>query len=493
MCLIVKAATPRAAIGRQSPRRLSWVHNLSAKIAASNSARGTIETTDDTGSAGCAPVEKSIEKRAQSPTKSLQHLSRSVSTPNFAVSAPDLDSAMDRTSALDKRSAGSKSGFFSSLRKLSIKSGHSVGPREYERVVMNKNTSRPECPVHELKDVNLKRVGFRVDLIEDKVLAKEPLYIQIRKAVARQAERDRINTAKLCTMIDSTIDKHYVSLEPLANRVKYQGIDPEIARLIHRRSNDSLRSANVLTEDTPPQLRHDSMSTIDTTSSLETRSTSSVDERAAAARAPEATGVPAAPAAPPDGPATLSEAEVEERTNLEKIYMRCCKLRELVPLAYIRNQLQGKRERLEYLKVVLSNIGNAQQTLCAAQAIADFITVTPIDRICFDSCDIRDNVMKTFMASIMTSSVRSISFRNVRLEPSGWKVLCYFLTMNRCIERVDLSGLTRMPAEWTLLSRALDARTKPLEVILDQCNIGSADLARVRSCSSSTRSVAPSL
>lgn len=444
---------PVDAVEERPSRRTSWIHSFSSKFVPSHD-------------------EKEIPR---------------------TVSMPDLnshDSSMI-SKLTDSSTEPPKTGFFSSLRRLSSSKGSSFEP--CKRKVMNKNTTRQTCPLQELNCVNLKRVGFRVDLMDDETLAKEPLYIQIRKAVARQTELAKIRAARAQTGPDdwNSFAQAAASRDTLPSLLASTGPIP----------SGAICQVNLDVHEAQARARAHS-------EARARRKAAKKAEKAAAVAAKEATEVnrdfseeasivkrrntssssssSGSSSSPASLDSTVSEKSTEaddDRKNLQKIYARCCKLREHAPLPYIQAQLAGKRERLEHLRIcVPASAANDYRTLCDMQVIADFITIIPISSISLDNATLCDNVVTTIMAAIKaSSSVKILSFRGTKLTSTGWKVLCYFLTMNKSVISIDLSKAHRKPCEWMLLVRALEVRNGIAEIGVDESDIPDRELAKVKS------------
>lgn len=172
-----------------------------------------------------------------------------------------------------------------------------------------------------------------------------------------------------------------------------------------------------------------------------------------------------------DGVPTVDN--VNEKLTLDKIYTRCCHLREILPIPSTLKQVRGKSAPLQTLKFL-----NPRPTLIDILSFCDFIAIVPIHNVIFDNVSLTPEMFKIVIASLVNSRiVEKIGFRNVVIDAEGWKLLCKFLMRNDSLLKIDISqtkikpdldvSLHRASMDWNLFIDVLQRRPgRPLEELL---------------------------
>ncbi|KAJ8100651.1 hypothetical protein POJ06DRAFT_253332 [Lipomyces tetrasporus] len=447
-----KPASPRPQPSAPT-RRLSWIHNISHKFSTHSSTPAT---------------ESAVGQLANSRRNSVDKHEPETESASTLVS-PQVSPV---------EPVEPKPGFFSSLRRMSS-SSRSHGPSsECRRVVFNKNTSRPVCPVNELRCMKMKRVAFRVDEIDDETISKEPLYIQIRRAIKHQEAVLERKRQAIAAAVNSRSGSSPTSLDAKAavagldgSRCVAKPCVPDKAILfldgpveIPKGVMSTIRSASLATVDEPGNGCQSSAASSQSSDSDRRPSVASTSSSSSNSSSDE-----------------TSESSVSAAPDLGSVYVRCCKLRELRPLDLYYDQIRGHTESVESVR--LSADGRDPPAYAQVQALADFLACVPVENFHMDNVALADDMVKPLMASLVSSkSLEFLTLANTKLNAAGWKSVCYLIAMNKSLEKVDLSGIRRKNSEWAILSKAIEARGADnlVGVDLTDTDIPPAELERIK-------------
>ncbi|KAK9328236.1 hypothetical protein V1520DRAFT_346613 [Lipomyces starkeyi] len=441
-------------------RRLSWIHNISQKFSTNSSTPVTESALGEANN----PRRISVDKRGPQSLKTEQK-----------NNTTDSASAVIPSPVLPVDPVEPKSGFFSALRRLSTSRGS--GPSaECRRVIFNKNTNRPVCPVNELRCVKMKRVAFKVDEIDDEIITREPLYSQIRRAIkSQEAMLQRKRHA-----IASAVANH--SGSSLDERAAIAGLDG--SRTVSCRAKPCVPDKGILFLDGPVEIPKGVMSKI------RNASLSSTDESDDGCRSSAASTQSCDSDRRPSVASTASTSSDETgitfassvpTPDLGCVYIRCCKLRELRPLDFFYDQVKGLTESVESLRLCAN--GGDPPIFAQVQTLADFLAFVPVENFHMDNVVLADDMVKALMASLLWSkSLKSLTMSNTKLNAAGWKSVCYLVAMNKSLKKVDLSGVRRKNSEWAVLSKAVEARgaDNRIELVLIDADIPPAEMERVK-------------
>ena len=170
---------------------------------------------------------------------------------------------------------------------------------------------------------------------------------------------------------------------------------------------------------------------------------------------------------------TSSSAENGDKLTLDKIYTRCCHLREILPIPSTLKQVKGKSAPLQTLKFL-----NPRPTLIDVLSFCDFIAIVPIHNVVFDNVSLTSEMLKNVISSLVTSKViEKVGFRNVVFNSDTWILLCKFLMRTSSLLKLDISqtkikpdlekNLYRANMDWDLFIDVLQRRSgRPLEELL---------------------------
>lgn len=110
----------------------------------------------------------------------------------------------------------------------------------------------------------------------------------------------------------------------------------------------------------------------------------------------------------------------------DQVYIRCCHLREIMPIRNMLKQLQGQVAPIPRLR-----IANTKPTLVEIQAFSDFLSVVPVAALSVDNHLLTDEMVRLLLVGISRSTdMCRLSFVNTKLSPLGWQYLCSYLGNN---------------------------------------------------------------
>lgn len=167
-----------------------------------------------------------------------------------------------------------------------------------------------------------------------------------------------------------------------------------------------------------------------------------------------------------------SDSDAEKTLTLDKLYTRCCHVREIMPVVTTLKQLQGK-QTVRGLRFM-----NPEPTLVDLVTFCDFIAITSIPNIYFDNVNLSAFMLRILLASLVHSkSLDRLTLRNVPISVESWYLLCDFLRQNESITRVDISQTKsklapgedthRDQLDWNIFIDVLKTRKgKPLQELL---------------------------
>ncbi|KAH3682245.1 hypothetical protein WICPIJ_006784 [Wickerhamomyces pijperi] len=124
------------------------------------------------------------------------------------------------------------------------------------------------------------------------------------------------------------------------------------------------------------------------------------------------------------------------RVPLDVLYTRCCHLREILPIPATLKQLrQGSFDPIPLLQ-----LRNPKPSLVEILTFADFISIAPILCISLDGVSLSVEMFRIILSALVSKpELEKITLRNTALDEEGWRLLCWFLTKNHTVSRLDLS------------------------------------------------------
>ncbi|KAK6465670.1 microtubule-associated protein [Scheffersomyces coipomensis] len=143
-----------------------------------------------------------------------------------------------------------------------------------------------------------------------------------------------------------------------------------------------------------------------------------------------------------------------KKMALDLMYTRCCHLREILPIPAIVKQIpKGSMAPLPVLQ-----LRNPTPTMVEIQTFADFIRIAPIICVSLDGVSLSIDQLKILLSAMSAKKqLEKISLRNTPIDREGWALLCWFLSRNTVLNRLDI---TQCPA---LSVNVLKKRKKKLD------------------------------
>ncbi|RCK62756.1 MAP-ous protein 1 [Candida viswanathii] len=188
-----------------------------------------------------------------------------------------------------------------------------------------------------------------------------------------------------------------------------------------------------------------------------------------------------------------------KKMALDTMYARCCHLREILPIPAIMKQIpKGSMAPLPVLQM-----RNPTPTMIEIQSFADFLRIAPVICVCLDGVNFSVEQFKILLSAMSAKKqLEKLSLRNTPLNEEGWSLLCWFLSRNTVLNKLDITqcpslsvnilkkkkkkteskfdeNLTRMTSnkenrsdvDWELFVATLIARGGIEELILTGCCI----------------------
>lgn len=148
---------------------------------------------------------------------------------------------------------------------------------------------------------------------------------------------------------------------------------------------------------------------------------------------------------------------------LDVLYVRCCHLREILPIPAILKQIPAGL--LSPLPLI--QLRNSMPTMIEILTFADFIRIAPILCISLDGVCLSLEQFKIVLSAMCAKTqLEKLSLRNTPINKEGWLLLCWFLLRNKVINRLDI---TQCPP---LLVNVLKRKKKDKdEIVRMTCNM----------------------
>ncbi|QEL61546.1 hypothetical protein CJJ09_003693 [Candidozyma auris] len=131
-----------------------------------------------------------------------------------------------------------------------------------------------------------------------------------------------------------------------------------------------------------------------------------------------------------------------KKMALDLMYTRCCHLREILPIPAIAKQIpKGSMAPLPLLQ-----LRNPSPSMIEIQTFADFIRIAPIFCISLDGVSLSLEQFKILLSAMASKTqLEKLSLRNTPIDAEGWSLLCWFLSRNRVISKLDITQCPRSP------------------------------------------------
>ncbi|GME78986.1 unnamed protein product [Ambrosiozyma monospora] len=122
--------------------------------------------------------------------------------------------------------------------------------------------------------------------------------------------------------------------------------------------------------------------------------------------------------------------------KIDELYTRCCHLREILPIPATLKQIpKGTTDPLPLIQ-----LRNPRPSMIEVLSFTDFIRIAPIMCVSLDGVSLTPEMFKMILSSLLYKRyLEKLSLRNTQIDDEGWKLLCWFLSMNKALKRLDLT------------------------------------------------------
>lgn len=157
-----------------------------------------------------------------------------------------------------------------------------------------------------------------------------------------------------------------------------------------------------------------------------------------------------------------------KKMALDVMYTRCCHLREILPIPAILKQIpNGSLAPLPILQ-----LRNPTPTMVEIQTFADFLRIAPIICVSLDGVSLSYEQFKILLSAMSAKTqLEKLSLRNTPIDSAGWSLLCWFLSRNTVLNKLDI---TQCPSLSVNLSKkkkkSLHSNDKKDEIVRMTCN-----------------------
>lgn len=177
------------------------------------------------------------------------------------------------------------------------------------------------------------------------------------------------------------------------------------------------------------------------------------------------------------------------KVPLDLLYTRCCHLREILPIPATLKQIKaGSTDPISLLQ-----LRNPKPSLVEVLTFADFVSVAPVLCVSLDGVSLSSEMLRIILSALLPKKeLEKLTLRNTPIDDLGWRLLCWFLTKNHTLSRLDLtqcpslttnvqkpsktaSNIVRMECDmtsrsdmnWNLLNAALISRKGIEELVIN--------------------------
>ncbi|GMF41852.1 unnamed protein product [[Candida] boidinii] len=122
--------------------------------------------------------------------------------------------------------------------------------------------------------------------------------------------------------------------------------------------------------------------------------------------------------------------------KIDELYTRCCHLREILPIPATLKQIpKGSTDPLPVLQ-----LRNPKPSMIEVLSFSDFIRVAPIVCVSLDGVNLTTKMFRIILSALLNKRyLEKLSLRNTPINQDGWKLLCWFLSMNKSLKRLDIT------------------------------------------------------
>ena len=125
-----------------------------------------------------------------------------------------------------------------------------------------------------------------------------------------------------------------------------------------------------------------------------------------------------------------------KKMALDTMYARCCHLREILPIPAILKQIpKGSMAPIPVLQM-----RNPTPTMIEIQSFSDFLRIAPVICVCLDGVNLSVEQFKILLSAMSAKKqLEKLSLRNTPINEEGWSLLCWFLSRNTVLNKLDIT------------------------------------------------------
>lgn len=155
-----------------------------------------------------------------------------------------------------------------------------------------------------------------------------------------------------------------------------------------------------------------------------------------------------------------------KKMALDLMYTRCCHLREILPIPAILKQIPKGL----MLPIPLLQIRNPAPLMIEIQTFADFIRIAPIVCLSLDGVQLSVEQFKIILSAIsLKTQMEKLLLRNTPIDHDGWELLCWFLSRNLKLDKLDITQCPSLQVNVTKKKKKLSKLTE--EITRMACNM----------------------
>lgn len=158
-----------------------------------------------------------------------------------------------------------------------------------------------------------------------------------------------------------------------------------------------------------------------------------------------------------------------KKMALDLMYTRCCHLREILPIPAILKQIpKGSMAPLPILQ-----LRNPTPTMVEVQTFADFLRIAPIICVSLDGVSLSLEQFKIILSAMSAKKqLEKISLRNTPIDHEGWSLLCWFLSRNTVLNKLDITQCPSLSVNLLKKKKRKPEDKKKKEEVLERmvCN-----------------------
>lgn len=156
----------------------------------------------------------------------------------------------------------------------------------------------------------------------------------------------------------------------------------------------------------------------------------------------------------------------DTKVPLDVLYTRCCHLREILPIPATMKQIKPKSTD----PIALLQLRNPKPSLVEVLTFSDFISIAPVLCVSLDGVSLSSEMFRIILSALVAKKeFEKLTLRNTPIDEMGWRLLCWFLTKNKSLSRIDL---TNVPSLHTNVQKPSKTST-PSTIVRMECDMNS--------------------